>query len=78
MARDFRFYLELFVITVLSIVSANAWTTAMNSFLHSRFSSHTPIFFTTAMILTLLTLLIVYFTFSGKMAEEENNNGNQE
>lgn len=73
MARDFRFYLELFIITVLSIVSANAWTSAMNSFLHSQFSKQTPVFFTTALVLTFATLLIVYFTFSGKMAEEENN-----
>lgn len=73
--RDFSFYSELVLVTVLSIVSAGAWTNFIEIFLNKYYPSDIKISLIIALLISLVTIIILKFFFSQRkpQSKKENN-----
>lgn len=77
--RNLRFYTELVIVTVLSLVAANAWIYIMRKFL-DRYSENNFVIETiVAIVLTLVAVGVLHYFFkSGEsfyVDEKERTNG---
>ena len=62
--RNINFYSELVIATVLSIVAANAWTMTLKSVLNAYFPGNVTVDLITAIIITFIAVIILFFVFS--------------
>lgn len=72
--RDFKFYSELVLVTVLSLVAANAWVRWMNQSLNYFYPKSLRVDFIVAVVMTCVAVWVLHVTFS----EEPSNSSEDE
>jgi membrane protein implicated in regulation of membrane protease activity len=64
--RDFQFYSELVLVTVLSIFAANMWVRWMSQTLTQYFPGNLHVDLVVAIVSTAVAILILYYMFSDR------------
>ena len=61
--RTFSFYAEIIVVTIVSLVAANAWIGLFKSFLDIHYPRNLEVEFIAALIITMIALIILFVVF---------------
>jgi len=64
--RDFKFYTELVLVTVLSLVAANAWIRVLKQILNHYYPNSITVDVITAIVMTGIAIGILHMIFSKK------------
>jgi hypothetical protein len=68
--RNFQFYSELVLVTVLSIFAANMWVRWMTQILNDFFPDHLGVDLIVAIVSTLVAIVILYYMFSDRKEDK--------
>lgn len=71
--RNLQFYSELVLVTVLSLIAANAWVRWITQTLNYFFPGSLRVDFITAVITTILAVWILHMVFSEEKSEEQKS-----
>lgn len=69
--RGMRFYAEMVIITVLSLVSASLWIEYVKDFAARHFDGHPSALLAMALLLTLLAIGFLHLLFSSAPDDKE-------
>jgi len=75
--KDSKFYIELIIVTILSLVAANAWIRWLTSTLNYYFPGNLFIDFFVALITTILAIEILDVSFVNNEEEYEEVDDNE-
>lgn len=73
MKKDVRFYSELIITTILSLVAASMWIEWMKGFVQHSFDGHPGALMGVALTITLLAIFCLQYMFNEPKEEDKQN-----
>lgn len=74
--RPIRFYTEIILLTILSLVSATGWINFSTATLNSYYPDSIKAKFLFALGITILSITLLYLIFSNSTKNDKNHNDN--